>query len=234
MITVHHLENSRSHRVIWLLEELGEEYEVKRYARDPKTQLAPAELKAVHPLGKSPVITDGDETIAETGAIIEYLLETYGNESLLLDEDARLVPPLGTPAYRRYRYWMHAAEGSMMPLVVMKLVFKATTQKPVPLPIRPLTKAVAAEVGKSYIDPSLDAMLDYIETQLSKSQWFAGDHFTAADIMMSFPCESADALAGVSGKYALIDDFLKRVQARPAYQAAIEKGGEYDLKPQMG
>lgn len=226
MITVHHLENSRSHRVIWLLEEMGAEYEVKRYARDPKTQLAPPELKAVHPLGKSPVITDGDETVAETGAIIEYLLEEHG--------EGQLIPPRRSAEYRRYSYWMHAAEGSVMPLVVMKLVFKATTKKPVPIMVRPITRAVASEVGKSYIDPSLDSILEYIEDQFADTPWFAGEEFSAADIMMSFPCEAADALIGITRKYPLIADFLNRAKARPAYQRALEKGGHYDLTPQMG
>ncbi len=221
MITVHHLENSRSQRVLWLLEELEIPYEIQHYKRDRKTNLAPPELKSVHPVGKSPVITDGDVTVAETGAIIEYVLERHGK--------GRLVPPAGTPERLRYTYWLHAAEGSIMPLLVMKLIFTQTTRKPVPFFIRPITKAVANEVGKAYIDPSLKAMLDYAESELSRSEWFAGDEFSAADVQMSFPVEGAAVRADLSEDYPRMQAFLDRIHARPAWKKALERGGPYDL-----
>jgi len=154
MIIVHHLENSRSQRILWLLEELGVAYQVQRYARDRKTMLAPPELKAVHPLGKSPVISDAGVVIAETGAIIEHLVERHGN--------GRLMPPPGSEEHRRYRYWLHYAEGSLMPLLVMKLIFSKTTVAPTPWLIRPIAKAIANGVGQWYLDPNLKLHLGVI------------------------------------------------------------------------
>ena len=220
MLRVHHLENSRSQRILWLLEELAVPYEVKRYARDPKSQLAPPELTAVHPLGKSPVITDGDATIAESGAIVEYLVDTYGN--------GRLRPAAGTPEMLRYRYWLHACEGSMMPLLVMKLVFSKTTGPPVPFLVRPITKAVAAEVGRSYIDPGITAQLAHMERELGTSTWFAGEEPSGADVMMSFPVEAAASRIDL-GPYPKLAAFLQRIHARPAYQRALERGGPYRI-----
>jgi len=221
MIIVHHLENSRSQRILWLLEELGVPYTVKRYARDPKTMLAPPELKAVHPLGKSPVISDDGVVIAETGAIIEHLVERHGN--------GRLVPPPGTLEHNRYRYWLHYAEGSLMPLLVMKLIFSKTTVAPTPWLIRPIAKAIANGVGQRYLDPSLKLHLNSIEAALGDSGWFAGSELTAADIMLSFPLEAAAARGGASSGYPNIAAFLTRIQARPAWQAALAKGGPYQL-----
>jgi glutathione S-transferase len=217
MLVVHHLENSRSQRVLWLLEELATTYEVKRYERDPKTQLAPPDLKAVHPLGKSPVITHGDRTVAETGAIVTYLLDNFGT--------GQFIPPGGTEDSLRYTYWLHFAEGSAMPPLVMTLLF-SEVQKRSPALIRPLAKAIAGTVQKSYLGPTIDAQLDFCEAELGRSAWFAGDSFTAADIMMSFPLEAAQSSIGL-GSRPRLTDWLARIHARPGYQAALQRGGPY-------
>jgi len=221
MITVHHLENSRSQRVLWLLEELGLAYEVKRYARDPKTMLAPPELAAVHPLGKSPVITDGKVTVAESGAIVEYLLDTYGQ--------GRLRPPPGTAEGRQFTYWLHFAEGSAMPPLLMKLVFDKVRTAPVPFFIKPVVKAIADKVTKSFIAPNLQRQFDFMEAELAKRPWFAGAKFSAADIQMSFPIEAAAARAGLDASRPRLMDWLERIHARPAYQRALEDGGPYSM-----
>ena len=217
MITVHHLNNSRSQRILWLLEELGVPYEVKRYERDAKTMLAPPELHAVHPLGKSPVITDGDKTIAETGAIVEYLVDTYG--------EGRLVPAAGTPEHLRYVYWLHFAEGSAMPPLVMTLVFSAIPAR-VPFFIRPVAKMISETVQKSFLRPNIEAQLKLMEAELAKGGWFAGASFTAADVMMSFPMEAALTRGGLDVSPKL-KEWVARIQARPAYQAALQRGGAY-------
>ncbi len=221
MIVVHHLNNSRSQRVLWLLEELGLEYEVKRYERDKATMLAPAELTAVHPLGKSPVITDGGDTIAESGAIIEYLVETYGK--------GRLIPPPGAPERRRWTYWMHYAEGSLMPPLLLKLVFKRIASAPMPFFAKPIARAIADKTLKGYVDPQIERHLDYMEGELGKSKWFAGDEFSAADIQLSFPLEGAAVRGGLDAKWPRLRAFLDAIHARPAYKRAIERGGEYEL-----
>jgi len=221
MIIVHHLENSRSQRILWLLEELGVAYQVQRYARDRKTMLAPPELKAVHPLGKSPVISDAGVVIAETGAIIEHLVERHGN--------GRLMPPPGSEEHRRYRYWLHYAEGSLMPLLVMKLIFSKTTVAPTPWLIRPIAKAIANGVGQWYLDPNLKLHLGVIEQELAATGWFAGAELSAADVIMSFPLEAAVARGGAAKGYPNIAAFLARIQARPAWTAALAKGGPYQL-----
>jgi glutathione S-transferase len=220
MITVHHLNNSRSQRVLWLLEELGCEYEVRQYQRDPKTLLAPAELTNIHPLGKSPVITDGPRTVAESGAIIEYLLDSYGN--------GRLRPSTGTDERLRYTYWLHYAEGSAMPPLLMKLVFLRLPKGPVPALIRPLVRKIAARAQTSFIDPQLQRHMAFWERGLAKSPWFAGDEFSAADIQMSFPLEAAVARSGIEAG-PKVRAFLARIHERPAYQRALEKGGEFRL-----
>ncbi|MCA9529539.1 MAG: glutathione S-transferase [Myxococcales bacterium] len=221
MLTVHHLENSRSQRVLWLLEELGAAYEVRRYERDPKTMLAPPELEAVHPLGKSPVITDGDVTVAETGAIVEYLIDRYG--------EGRLRPEPGTPERLRYTYWLHAAEGTFMPVLVMKLVMSRLGHPPIPWLIRPIAKKVGEGVQREFTDPRIDASFAFAERELGKSTWFAGEALTGADIMMSFPCEALMARAAGAGRYPRVAAFVDRVHARPAYQRALERGGPYAL-----
>ena len=220
MIIVHHLNNSRSQRLLWLLEELGVLYDIKRYQRDRKTMLAPPELRQVHPLGKSPVITDGDVTLAESGAIMEYVLEKYGR--------GRLMPKPNTPEKVRYTYWMHFAEGSAMPPLVMKLVL-GRMAKASPLLVRPVARAVANRVLDGFVQPNISRQLDYMETELNKSTWFAGSEFTAADIQMSFPLEAAAARGGLDASKPRLTEFLNRIHAREAYRAALEKGGEFKL-----
>ncbi len=220
MIVVHHLNNSRSQRVLWLLEELGLDYDIKRYQRDAKTMLAPPELRQVHPLGKSPVISDDNLVLAESGAIVEYLVERYGN--------GRLVPPDG-PLRLRYRYWLHSAEGSMMPPLLMKLLFDRMEKGPMPFFARPIARALAGKVKSAYIQPNIERHLDYMEAELTKTLWFAGDEFTAADIQMSFPLEAAAARGGLDARRPRLMDYLGRIHAREAYKRAIERGGEYSI-----
>ena len=223
MITVHHLETSRSQRVLWLLEELGLPYEIKRYKRDPKTRLAPAALKAVHPLGKSPVITDGDETIAESGAILEYIVERYGAQAQ--GELAQLQPAPGSKAYRQSRFWMHYAEGSLMNWLVMKLVFMSIPTQPMPFFVRPIARAICAKVQAKLIDPNLATALAFIEDHLGRNAWFAGDAMSIADFQMSFAVEAALARSANTAQYAKLAAYRDRMVARPAYQRAIAKGG---------
>jgi glutathione S-transferase len=222
MITVHHLENSRSQRVLWLLEELGLEYRVKRYRRDPRTMLAPPALREVHPLGKSPVITDGTLTIAESGAIIEYLTGRYGR-------DSGLLPPDGSPARLRYTYWLHYAEGSAMPPLLLSLVFGKMPDAPMPFFVRPVVRAIAGKVMAAYVEPQLALHLEFIEHELGAHPWFAGKAFTAADIQMSFPLEAAEARGALGEDHPNIKVFLERIRANPAYRRALKKGGPYQL-----
>ena len=221
MIIVHHLNNSRSQRILWLLEELGLDYEIKKYQRDPKTMLAPPELRAIHPLGKSPVITDGDTMVAESGAIIEYLIERYGN--------GRFIPAAGTPDKLLYTYFLHYAEGSAMTPLLMKLVFDRVETSPMPFFVKPVAKGIAQKVKSSYIMPQIVQHLSYLEAELGKRTWFAGSEFSAADIQVSFVLEAASARGGLGEKYPKLFDFLKRIHARPAYQRALERGGKYEL-----
>ncbi|OYU46708.1 MAG: glutathione S-transferase [Burkholderiales bacterium PBB4] len=223
MITVHHLETSRSQRVLWLLEELGIDYKIKRYQRDPKTKLAPAALKKVHPLGKSPVITDGDATIAESGAILEYLAECYGDHAT--GELAHLQPAVGTAAHRQVRFWMHYAEGSLMNWLVMKLVFKTLPTQPMPFFVRPIARALCGAVQEKLIDPNLATALAFIEDHLSRTPWFAGDHLTLADFQMSFAVEAALSRAAQGADFPQLAAYQARMVARPAYQRAVAKGG---------
>jgi glutathione S-transferase len=221
MITVHHLNNSRSQRVLWLLEELGVPYEVKRYERDPATMLAPPELRAVHPLGKSPVITDDGQTLAESGAIVEYLVNRY--------DDGRLAPAPGTPERLRFTYWLHYAEGSAMPPLLLKLVALRIASAPMPFFARPVARKISAALQANFVDPQLKLHLGYLSDALAPTGWFVGDAFSAADIQMSFPLEAASARGPLDGSLHAINDFLARIHARPAYQRALERGGKYEL-----
>lgn len=221
MLTVHHLNNSRSQRVLWLLEELGVPYGIKRYERDPKTMLAPPELRAVHPLGKSPVITDEGHTIAESGAIIEYLTGQYGN--------GRLVPPVGTPEHLRYTYWLHYAEGSAMPPLLLKLIASRIASAPMPFFARPVARKIAGTLQNSFIDPQLALHFTYVDEALRETGWFAGSEFSGADVQMSFPLEAIVARGGRNADFPRIVDFVQRIHARPAYQRALERGGPYAL-----
>ena len=221
MITVHHLNNSRWQRILWLLEELGLDYQVKRYERDPQTMLAPPELKAIHPLGKSPVITDGNLTVAESGAIVEYLVDTYG--------EGRLVPAPGTPERLKYRYWLHYSEGSAMLPLLMKLVFNRVETAPMPFFAKPFARGIARQVKGNFIEPQIRQHLDYMEQELAATGWFAGDQISAADIQLSFPLEAAAARGGLDEKWPNLLAFLDRIHAREAYKRALERGGEYGI-----
>lgn len=218
MITVHHLNNSRSQRVLWLLEELGQPYEIAHHQRDARTMLAPPALLQVHPLGKSPVITDGATTVAETGAIVEYLIDQAGG---------RLRPAAGTPEHLRYRYWLHFAEGSAMPPLLMKLVFDRIASTPMPFFVKPIARGISAKVLDALVRPNLQRQLDFMEAELAGRDWFAGDALSGADIMMSFPLEAAAQRAGLDARWPRLQAWLQRIHARPAYQRALQRGGPY-------
>jgi glutathione S-transferase len=218
MITVHHLNDSRSQRVLWLLEELGLPYEVKRYERDAKTRLAPPELKAIHPLGKSPVLDDGDVRVAETGAIIEYLLDAHPGSGLR--------PERGTEAGRRFTYWLHYAEGSAMTPLLLKLIFGVIPDR-VPFLARGVAKGISKAMNANMIDPQIAAHTALWEAELTRSAWFAGDAFSAADIMMSFPIEAGGSRVDYGPDKPRLKAFLATIHARPAYQRALERGGPY-------
>ena len=223
MITLHHLATSRSQRILWLLEELQLPYELKVYARDKATRLAPPELKKIHPLGKSPVLTDGAEVLAESGAIIEYLVETYGEQAS--GALAHLQPALGTPAHRQCRFWMHYAEGSLMNWLVMKLVFTSIPKQPMPFFVRPVARALCAKVQQQLIDPNLATALAFIEAHLGSHAWFAGPDLTMADFQMSFAVEALLSRASQTSPSPHLQAYLARMRARPAYQRALAKGG---------
>lgn len=221
MITLHHLNNSRSQRILWLLEELQLDYQIEHYTRNTKTQLAPESLKKIHPLGKSPLITDGDKVIAESGAIIEYLVKTYGPD---------WIPARDSEAYLQYKYWLHYAEGSLMPYFVMKLVFDKVKSSPLPFLLKPIVSPIVntiySEVMKSFLGPNIASNLQFIEEHLAQSEWFAGSGISGADIQMSFPLEAG--LQNSRRNYPHIQGFLERIHARPAYKKALEVGGTYD------
>jgi len=217
MLTVHHLNNSRSQRVLWLLEELGAPYEVKRYER-MANMLAPPELKAVHPLGKSPVITDEGLTVAETGAIVEYILDRYG--------EGRLRPAAGSAELNAYRYWLHYAEGSAMPPLLIKLIFNTMPSR-APALMRPIVRSIAAKGQAQMSDPQLKTHFDFWERTLAQHAWFGGHEFTAADIMMSFPVEAGASRGGATDGRPRVRAFLEAIHARPAYRRALERGGPY-------
>ena len=217
MITVHHLENSRSQRVLWMLEELGVPYEVKRYERNPQTMLAPPELRALHPLGKSPVIENEGVVYAETGAIIEHLLAAHGG--------GRLVPA-SEEERRKQTYWLHYAEGSAMTPLLLKLIFDFMPRRAGGL-MKPLVNAVASRTKAAMVAPQLKAHMAFWEQELAVTGGFAGAELSAADIMMSFPLEAAAARAGLADGHPRCIAFLKRIHARPAYARALERGGPY-------
>ena len=221
MITVHHLENSRSQRILWLLEELGSDYEIKRYGRDKQTGLAPPELLDVHPLGKAPVITDGDKTIAESGAIIEYLMYEY--------DDGMLRPEEGTDERLAYNYWLHYAEGSFAPLMILSLVLSRIEEAPMPFFLRPVAKGIAGKVREGYLDANVTRNLAFMDATLKKSRWFCGSMFSAADVQMSFALEAAEVRTNLSDDYPHLAAFLETIRARPAYKRALDKGGHYEL-----
>jgi glutathione S-transferase len=221
MITVHHLNNSRSQRVLWLLEELELPYEIVRYERDPQTMLAPPALRKIHPLGKSPVVTVDSLVLAESGAIVETLIERFGN--------GRLAPPPGSPDALKYRYWLHYAEGSAMSPLLLKLVFDKIESSKMPFFAKPIAKAISAKAKSSFITPNITTHLDFMEGELGKSEWFAGAAFTGADIQMSFAVEAAAARGGLDASRPKLMAYLARIHARPAYQRALERGGPFTM-----
>lgn len=223
MITVHHLENSRSQRILWLLEELGLPYELKIYKRDAKTRLAPPELKKIHPLGKSPVIVDKGEVVAESGAIIEYLVETYGTKAK--GELAKLQPSVGSAEHRQCRFWMHYAEGSLMNWLVMKLVFATIPTQPMPFFARPIARGISDAVINKLIDPNLNTALAFMEAHLATHEWFSGANLSMADFQMSFAVDAALSRVAKGKHYPKLRHFKQRMEARPAYQRALQKGG---------
>ena len=204
MLRVHHLNNSRSQRVLWLLEELALPYQVVPYQRDPKSMLAPESLKQVHPLGKSPVLEDGSRVLAETGLIVTYLIATYGPQ---------LAPEPSSEGHWRYLYWLHYAEGSAMPPLLLKLVLNRL--------------GLLGRPARGFVDAQLKLHLDYLEQELASRPWFVGDQFTGADIMMSFPLEAATQRGGLNASRPRLWDFLQRIHARPAYAKALQRGGPY-------
>ncbi|RDI99911.1 glutathione S-transferase [Dyella solisilvae] len=219
MLIVHHLNNSRSQRVLWLLEELGVPYEVRKYQRDPKTLLAPPELRAIHPLGKSPVIEDDGQVIAESGAIIEYLVDRY--------DAGGLAPLPGMPERLRFTYWLHYAEGSAMPPLLLKLVASRIATAPMPFFAKPIARKIADKLQSSFVDPQLALHLSYVDQALATTGWFVGDAFSAADIQMSFPLEAAMARSGMKAHLPHVAAFVRRIHQRPAYKRALERGGPY-------
>ena len=204
MIKVHHLNNSRSQRVLWLLEEIGLDYEVIRYQRNAKTMLAPPSLRSIHPLGKSPIIEEGSLRLAETGVIVDYLVSQYGKD---------LEPAQAGEAYWRYRYWLHYAEGSLMPPLLLKLVVNRL--------------GLFGWAARGFVDAQINLHLDYLEKELDNKPWFAGDAFSAADIMMSFPLEASSSRGGLNASRPNLMSFLARIHARSAYQRALSWGGPY-------
>ncbi len=212
-IVVHHLERSRSTRVLWLLEELGLEYAMERHARDPKTIRAPKALEAIHPLGKAPTVVVDGEALAETGAILETLVEELGEGRLRPADPASL---------RRYRYFLHYAEGSLMPPLLVKLIFEKIRTAPLPFFVKPIAKGIVGKVQATFFGPELTKHSAFLEAEVAKGDYLAGD-FSAADIQMSYPLEALATRGGTETPN--IDAYLARLHARPAYQRALEKGG---------
>lgn len=223
MIIVHHLNNSRSQRILWLLEELNLPYEIKRYERDPKTIRAPKSLRDVHPLGKSPVISDGEITVAESGAIIDYLVRRYARDQFLPQEDSA--------EFRAYQYWMHYSEGSLMPPLLMRMLFEKVKTSPMPFLIKPVAKMIADKVLNTFVNPEIRLNMSYVDDYLSKNEWFCGKQLSGADFQMSFPLEASVASGTITDKYPHIQAYVKRFQNRDAYQQALDKGGDYAYGP---
>ena len=219
MLTLHHLNNSRSQRILWLLEELGVDYNIEHYQRDSSTNLAPDSLRAVHPLGRSPVLTTPEGAIAESGAIVEYLVRKHGQTHFTSPESGENL--------QQYLFWLHFAEGSLMPPLVARLVLEKARQKgSKPFFIKPITNKLIDGILNAYYGPNLAQSLRYVESYLAHHTWFAGEQPTGADVQMIFPLESLVA-SGNAKDFPAIREYVKRVHARPAYKQALEKGGEY-------
>ena len=226
MITVYHLNNSRSQRILWMLEELNLEYVIIRYERDAKTLQGPASLRDIHPLGKAPVVTDdisGEELVlVESGAIIEYLMQNYGKNSSLI------IPKTGSQQERDYRYWLHFSEGSLMSPLLLRLIFHRIKTTPVPFFVKPITKAIANKVLSEFVNPNIDRLLDFIDTSLKGKQWFLGDQLSGADIQMSYPLEASVASGLIDEQYPEIQSYVGRIHRQPSYKEALLKGGKYE------
>ncbi|MBZ2160655.1 glutathione S-transferase family protein [Alteromonas stellipolaris] len=219
MLTLHHLNNSRSQRILWLLEELGVDYNIEHYQRDSTTNLAPDSLRAVHPLGRSPVLTTPEGAIAESGAIVEYLVRKHGQTHFTSPESGENL--------QQYLFWLHFAEGSLMPPLVARLVLEKARQKgSKPFFIKPITNKLIDGILNAYYGPNLAQSLRYVESYLAHHTWFAGEQPTGADVQMIFPLESLVA-SGNAKDFPAIREYVKRIHARPAYKQALEKGGEY-------
>jgi glutathione S-transferase len=223
MIVVHHLDHSRSQRILWLLEELGLEYSIVDYRRNRETLRAPPELRTIHPLGKAPVVVDDGVVLAESGAIIEELLERHQGDAF--------TPARGSDDHRRFRYFLHYAEGSLMPLLLLALVFARLPKARMPFFARPIARRLAAGGHRLMVGPQLDMHLDFLENELTSRPWFGGAAFSAADIQMSFPLEAAAARAGLDARYPNLTAWLSRIRERPAYQRARARGGEQGPLP---
>jgi len=222
MITVHHLEHSRSQRIVWLLEELGLEYRIKAYARNAKTQLAPPELADVHPLGKAPVLTDGRQTLAESAVIVEYLARQYG--------DPGWAPLPDSPRYWAFQYWMHYAESSLMPILLLKLVFEKV-KSDAPWPLRPLAAGIAGQVDKAFTNAQIETHFGFVDQHLREHRWLVGRRITIADVQMTFPMEAALARGTIDKRFPAVVEYVERMQARPAYRRALDRGGAYAYGP---
>lgn len=216
-LTLHHLEFSRSRRIMWLFEELELEYEVKHYSRNPKTFRAPPELRKIHPLGKVPIVTDGEKVLVETGAMFEQLLETYAN--------GRLQPEAGTEAAWQYKYFMHYAEASLMPPLLIRLIMSKVRSAKMPFFIKPIARGIVDKVESGFTAGELRLHTSYLDGILSEQPWFTGQDFTAADIMMSYPVEALVARGQQpDGTTTHLRDWVKRIRARPGYQRAMDRG----------
>ncbi|HBQ18395.1 MAG TPA: glutathione S-transferase [Myxococcales bacterium] len=215
-LVVHHLERSRSHRALWLLEELGVDYEIVTYRRHPKTSRAPDSLRAIHPLGRAPLVELDGRVLAESGAILETLSEELG--------DGALVPARGTEAFRRFRFFMHFAEGSMMAPLMVQLVASRVRSAPVPFFLKPVVKGIAAKIHGGYSGPETARQLAFLDAELADRAWITGDDFSAADIQMSYPIEAALS-RGDHGDVGHLRAYVERLRARPAYARAVDKGG---------
>lgn len=221
MLTVHHLNRSRSTRILWLLEELELPYEIVRYDRDPKTLLAPPALAKIHPLGKSPVVTDGENTVAESGAIVEYVIERHGG--------GRLIPPAGSPARLKYQYFLHYAEGSLMPPLLVKFIMGRLAKAPLPFFVKPIARKIASGVTEQFANPNIARHLAFLDGALAGSTWLTGEELTGADVQMSYPMEALASRGQDLGIPSRVQAYLDRMRARPAYQRALAKGGPIEL-----
>lgn len=226
---LHHLEESRSFRIIWLLEELDVPYQLTKYERHHG--LAPKSLQQVHPMGKAPILQDGHNTLIESANIIEYLIDHYDQGATTPADDRvsamvmnkKFRPDYGSEAYEQYRYWLHFTESSLMPLLIIRLIFATMINKS-PIGIKQVAKLLKSGTEKSYLTHSLNAQLNLLDGHLANNEWLAGRQFTGADIQLEFAINALAKANGLAAKYANIHNWLKKCQARPAYHKAIEKG----------